>query len=54
MLDYLGYLLSQVAEYLQRMTARPAWVRAQREQLVKDAGGASEMREPLPETEKKG
>ena len=43
-----------MAEYLQRMTARPAWVRAQREQLVKDAGVVSEMREPLPESDKIG
>ena len=39
MLDYLGYLLSQVAEYLQRMTERPAWVRAQREQLKDEDRG---------------
>eukprot|EP00964_Phaeocystis_antarctica_P022328 scaffold12381_cov63-Phaeocystis_antarctica.AAC.4 len=44
----------RVAEYLQRMTARPAWVRAQREQLVKDAGVVSEMREPLPESDEIG
>jgi hypothetical protein len=38
----------QVAEYLHRMTARPAWLRAQREQLVKDVGG-EETREPCGE-----